>query len=89
MPIREQSELKCGLNVAERPFFRGPWSLCVSDSGKYDCFGEMFDRVGDSWVSKLQALFSFSTFDWASPTVISKIPPREAQIAKINIEKQS
>ena len=33
----------------------------------------MFNRVGDSWVSTSQALFSFLYFR-ASPTVISKIP---------------
>ena len=58
MRICDQSELKFGLNVAERLFFRRSWFFCVSESGKFDFFGEMFDRVGDSWVSKLQALFS-------------------------------
>ena len=29
----------------------------------YNFFGEMFGQVGDSWVFKLQALFSFSTFE--------------------------
>ena len=73
MRIRDQSELKFGLNVAERLFFRGPYIFGVSESGKYDILVEMSDRVGDSWVSKLQALFSF-LYVWASPTVISKIP---------------
>ena len=72
MRIRDQSELKFGLNAAERLFFRGPWIFCVSESGKYDFLGEMFHQVGDSWVSKLQALFFFLYF-WAIPTVISKI----------------
>ena len=73
MRIRDQSELKFGLNVAERLFFRRPWIFCVSESSKYDFLVEMFDRVGDSWVSKLQALFSFLYF-WTSPTIILKIP---------------
>ena len=73
MRIRDQSELKFGLNVAKRLFFRGPWIFCMSESGKYDFLVEMFDRVGDSWVSKLQALLSF-LYVWASLTVISKIP---------------
>ena len=59
MRIRDQSELKFGLNVAERLFFRGPYIFGVSESGKYDFLVETFDRVGDSWVSKLQALLSF------------------------------
>ena len=41
--------------------------------GKHDFLVEMSDRVGDSWVSKLQALFVFLYFR-ASPTVISKMP---------------
>ena len=87
MRIRDQSELKFGLNVAERPFFHGPWIFCVSKSSKYNFLVEMFDWVGDSWVSILQALFSFLYF-WSSLTIISKILLSRGINRKINTEKQ-
>ena len=39
------------------------WCYRVEKLGKYDFFGKTFDQVEDLWVLKLQALFSFSTFE--------------------------
>ena len=44
-------------------YFEGQEFFCIGESGKDNFFsGEMFDQVGDLWVSKLQPMFSVCTF---------------------------
>ena len=90
MRMRDKSELKFGLNVAERLLFRGPWFFCVSESSKYVFFflrnvrpGGGFQKMGFQVASL--ALFLYF---WASPTAILKYHFYESQATKINTEKR-